>query len=128
MIPKEYRYLETHEWAGREEGTDIITMGITDFAVEQLGDIVYLELPKVGDKAEKGSSLGMVESVKATSDFYAPVSGEVTEVNNTLADNLDIFKSDAYGAAWMVKIKAANPEEFDSLMDAAAYEEQLKGQ
>lgn len=127
MFPKECRYLETHEWA-RLGGDSIVTMGITDFAVEQLGDIVYIELPKTGDKATKGSALGMVESVKATSDFYAPVSGEVAEVNESLADNLEIFKTDAYGAAWLVKIKADNPAELDSLLNAKAYEKQLKEQ
>ena len=127
MIPKELKYLETHEWA-RKEADDTITMGITDFAVEQLGDIVYLELPKPGDKAQKGTSIGMIESVKAASDFYAPVTGQVIEINEAIVENLEIFKTDAYGDAWLVKIKPDDPSEFEPLMDAAVYEEQLKGQ
>jgi glycine cleavage system H protein len=125
MFPKECKYAETHEWARPEK--DIVTVGISSFAVEQLGDIVYLELPKVGAKVQKGSSLGMVESVKATSDLYTPVSGEVTEVNNDISNNLEAFKSDPYGAAWLVKIKASDKKELDSLMDAETYEKQVEG-
>ena len=125
MFPKECRYAETHEWARLEK--DIVTVGITAFAVEQLGDIVYLELPKTGTKVQKGSSLGMVESVKATSDLYAPVSGEVAEVNSDISNNLEAFKSDPYGKAWLLKIKASDKKELDSLMDAETYEKQLEG-
>ena len=125
MFPKECRYAETHEWARPEK--DFVTVGITGFAVEQLGDIVYLELPKVGAKVQKGSSLGMVESVKATSDLYAPVSGEVAEVNSDISNNLEIFKNDPYGAAWLIKVKASDKKELDSLMDAETYEKQLEG-
>ena len=125
MVPKECRYAETHEWARPEK--DIVAVGITGFAVEQLGDIVYLELPKVGAKVQKGSSLGMVESVKATSDLYAPVSGEVVEVNSDISNNLEVFKNDPYGAAWLIKVKASDKRELDSLMDAETYEKQLEG-
>jgi len=125
MVPKECRYAETHEWARLEK--DIVTVGITGFAVEQLGDIVYLELPKVGAKVQKGSSFGMVESVKATSDLYAPVSGEVAEANSDISSSLEIFKSDPYGKAWLIKIKATDKKEMDSLMDAETYEKQLEG-
>ena len=127
MFPKEYRYAETHEWAKLEQGKNIATVGITDFAVEQLGDIVYLELPKVGDKVEKGKPFGMVESVKATSDLYAPVSGQVAEVNSGISDSLETFKSDPYGQAWLIKIKTAGTQDFESLMDAETYEKQLEG-
>ncbi len=127
MFPKECRYAETHEWARPEKEPNIVTVGITGFAVEQLGDIVYLELPKVGTKVQKGSSLGMVESVKATSDLYAPVSGEVAEVNSDISNNLETFKNDPYGKAWLLKIKASDKKELDSLMDAEAYEKQLEG-
>lgn len=125
MFPKECRYAETHEWARAEN--DIVTVGITGFAVEQLGDIVYLELPKAGAKVQKSSSFGMVESVKATSDLYAPVSGEVTEVNGDISNNLEAFKTDPYGKAWLIKIKASDKKELDSLMDAETYEKQLEG-
>ncbi len=127
MIPKEFRYAETHEWARPEKNANIITVGITGFAIEQLGDIVYLELPKVGAKVQKGSSFGMVESVKATSDLYAPVSGEVAEVNSDIANNLEAFKTDPYDQAWLIKIKITDKKEFDSLMDAETYEKQLEG-
>ena len=125
MFPKECRYAETHEWARLEK--DIVTIGITGFAVEQLGDIVYLELPKVGDKIQKGSSFGMVESVKATSDMYAPLGGEVAEVNSEISGNLEAFKTDPYGQAWLIKIKPTDKKELDSLMDAETYEKQLQG-
>ncbi len=125
MVPKECRYAETHEWARLE--TDTVTVGITGFAVEQLGDIVYLELPKVGAKVQKGESFGMVESVKATSDLYAPVSGEVVEVNTEISNSLEAFKSDPYGQAWLIKIKASDKRELDNLLDAEAYEKQLEG-
>lgn len=125
MFPKECRYAETHEWARLEK--DIVTIGITGFAVEQLGDIVYLEMPKVGDKIQKGSSFGMVESVKATSDLYAPVGGEVAEVNSEISANLEAFKTDPYGQAWLIKIKPSDKKELDSLMDAETYEKQLQG-
>ena len=125
MVPKELRYAETHEWAKLENGN--VTVGISAFAIEQLGDIVYIEMPKVGTKVQKGSSFGMVESVKATSDLYAPVSGEVVEVNNDISGSLETFKTDAYGKAWLIKIKASDKKELDSLMDAETYEKQLQG-
>ena len=127
MVPKELRYLESHEWARREDGSNIVTVGITDFAVEQLGDIVYIELPIVGAKVQKEKELCTIESVKAASDLYSPVSGEVVEVNESLADDFDIFKTEAYGDGWIAKIKASDINEFESLMDAEAYENHLKG-
>jgi len=127
MFPKECRYAETHEWARPEKDLNIVTVGISSFAVEQLGDIVYLELPKVGTKVQKGMSFGMVESVKATSELYAPLSGEVAEVNSDISNNFEAFKSDPYGAAWLIKIKPSDKKELDGLMDAETYEKQLKG-
>ena len=127
MIPKELKYLETHEWARRQESSDIITVGLTDYAIEQLGDIVFIELPAVGDKVIKESELCTIESVKAASDLYTPLSGEIVEVNNSLSDNLQLFKADAYGQAWIVKIKADDISEFEKLMNAEDYERQLKG-
>lgn len=128
MIPKDLRYLETHEWARREGQTDIVTVGISDFAIEQLGDIVFLELPQIGAKVQKASTLGTIESVKAASELYAPISGEIVEVNDKLPDDFELFKNDNYSQAWLVKIKASDMTEFDSLMDAAAYERTLEGQ
>ena len=126
MVPKECRYAETHEWARLEK--DTVTVGITGFAVEQLGDIVYLELPKVGAKVQKGSSLGMVESVKATSDLYAPVSGEVAEVNSDISNNLETFKSDPYGKAWLIRVESSVAAEYESLLDSQAYEKGIQSE
>ncbi len=127
MVPKELRYLESHEWAGREEGSSIITVGLSDYAIEQLGDIVFLELPAVGDKVVKESEFCTIESVKTASDLYAPVSGEIAEVNEHLTENLELFKDEPYGQAWIAKIKADNIADFESLMTAEDYEKQLKG-
>ena len=128
MIPDELRYAESHEWASLDEDSKQVTVGITDFAIEQLGDIVYLELPKVGDEVKKGVPFGEIESIKAASDLYAPVSGKIVEVNESLPDNLESFKSDAYGPSWMIKIAADDPGEFERLMTAGDYENYLKAQ
>ena len=127
MIPKELKYAKTHEWAGQKDGLGIITVGLSDYAIEQLGDIVFLELPAVGDKVTKESEFCTIESVKAASDLYAPVSGEIAEVNESVAENLELFKDDPYGQAWIVKIKAEDMTELDSLMSAEDYEKQFKG-
>ena len=127
MVPKELRYLESHEWAKCQEGSDIITVGLADYAIEQLGDIVFLELPAVGDKVVKGSELCAIESVKAASDLYAPVSGEIAEVNEELTENLELFKTGAYEQAWIARIKADDMAEFESLLSAEDYEKQLEG-
>ena len=127
MVPKELRYLESHEWAKCQEGSDIITMGLADYAIEQLGDIVFLELPALGAKVVKGSELCAIESVKAASDLYAPVSGEIAEVNEELTENLELFKVGAYEQAWIVRIKADDMAEFESLLSAEDYEKQLEG-
>jgi len=118
-IPTDLRYTESHEWL-RIEG-DAGTMGITDFAQGELGDIVFVELPKVGAKVEKGKPLGTVEAVKAVSDLNAPASGEVTAINGDLEKAPDAVNKDCYGAGWMVKIKLSDPAEAGSLMDAAGY-------
>lgn len=114
------RYAKTHEWV-RVEG-DVATVGITDFAVKALTDLVYVDLPAVGKKVKVGDELGEVESVKAVSDIYAPVSGEVVAVNSTLPDDLDLLSKDAFGDGWMVKIKLSNPGDVNQLFDRAAYE------
>jgi glycine cleavage system H protein len=120
MYPENYRYTKEHEWVLVEGDTG--TVGITDHAQEELGDIVYVDLPKVGTHIEKGKSLGSVESVKAVSDVYCPVSGEVTEINATLADQPESLNTDPHGAAWLIKLKLSAPAEAESLMSATDYE------
>jgi glycine cleavage system H protein len=119
-VPKDLRYTESHEWARRE--TDgAVSVGITDHAQEQLGDIVFIEAPQAGRKVAAGESVGVVESVKAASDIYAPIAGEVVAVNAELAAAPEKVNEDAF-AAWMYRIKPANPADVDQLLDAAAYE------
>ena len=119
MYPSDYRYTKEHEWV-KVEG-EVGKVGITDYAQHELGDVVYVDLPKVGAKLKASEPLGTVESVKAVSDIYAPISGEVVEVNSTLADAPEQINKDPHGAAWLVKLKLANPAEVAALMDAAAY-------
>jgi glycine cleavage system H protein len=119
-LPQELRYTESHEWARREaDGT--VSVGITDHAQEQLGDIVFVEAPKVGRKVKAGEAVGVVESVKAASDIYAPVAGEVVGANAALATAPEAVNADAF-AAWMYRLKPDNPADVDRLLDAAAYE------
>jgi glycine cleavage system H protein len=119
--PDELRYTEEHEWVLVE--AEIVTIGISAFAQEQLGDIVFVELPEVGDDVEMGKSMGVVESVKAVSDVYSPVSGEVIEVNDDLPDEPDLLNNSPYEDGWMVKIKPNDLDELDELMDAQTYRE-----
>ena len=118
--PTNYRYTREHEWI--EASGTAATIGITDHAQEELGDIVYVDLPKVGTVIEQGKSLGSVESVKAVSDVYCPVSGEVTEINSTLTDKPESLNSDPHGAAWLVKLKLSDPAQAQALMSAADYQ------
>ena len=118
-IPKELRYSREHEWVAVEEGS--ATIGITDYAQEQLGDVVYVELPQVGAQVTKDEAFGVVESVKAVSDIYAPVSGTVTEINVPLPDSPETINEDPYGDAWMIRVELSDPEELDELMTAAQY-------
>jgi glycine cleavage system H protein len=118
--PTQYRYTKEHEWI--EAQGDTAKIGITDYAQHELGDVVFVELPPVGAKLEKGKSLGSVESVKAVSDIYAPASGEVVEANAELQNKPEAINTDPHGAGWLVKVKLANPADISSLMDAAAYE------
>ncbi len=120
MYPTEYRYTKEHEWIDAKG--DVGTIGITDYAQHELGDVVFVEMPEVGKKIEAGKSLGTVESVKAVSEIYAPVSGEVTEVNTTLADSPELLNSDPQGKAWLIKVKISNPDQLSGLMDAVAYQ------
>lgn len=120
-FPEEFKYTEDHEWVLVED--DIITVGITDFAQDQLGDVVFVELPEVGDTLEAGKTLGVVESVKAVSDVYTPASGEVVEVNEALPDEPEALNNSPYEDGWMIKLKLADPADLDGLMDVAAYQE-----
>ena len=120
MYPENYRYTKEHEWV-KLEG-DLATIGITDHAQKELGDIVYVDLPKPGAKIEQGKSLGSVESVKAVSDIYSPVSGEVAEVNGILATAPEKLNADPHGEAWLVKIKVSTPAEVEQLLTAADYQ------
>jgi glycine cleavage system H protein len=118
-IPDDLRYTDTHEWV--KVGKETITVGITDFAQRQLSDITYVELPETARHFPAGGELAVVESIKAAADICAPISGTITEVNSSLADNPGILNTDPYGAGWLVKIKPDNPEDADKLMPAADY-------
>jgi glycine cleavage system H protein len=121
MYPTNFRYTKEHEWVNASGGT--ATVGITDYAQHELGDVVFVELPKVGAQIKAGQSLGTIESVKAVSEIYAPVSGEVIEVNPALANAPEKMNEDPHGAAWLIKVKLANSAELAALLDAAAYEQ-----
>jgi glycine cleavage system H protein len=120
MYPSDYRYTKEHEWIHVEGGTG--TIGITSYAQHELGDVVFVELPKVGAALTAGASFGTVESVKAVSDIYAPVSGQVAEVNATLTDAPEKINSDPHGDGWLIKVKLTSSAELSKLMDGAAYE------
>jgi glycine cleavage system H protein len=124
-FPEDVRYTDDHEWA-KLDG-DIATIGISDYAQDQLGDIVFVELPETGSSFDKGEEFGTVESVKAVSELYMPLGGEVVEINPDLEDAPEQVNSDPYGGGWMLKVKMADPAEFDALMDKDAYLESLKG-
>tara|TARA_R110001583_G_scaffold25644_1_gene92727 strand:- start:481 stop:873 length:393 start_codon:yes stop_codon:yes gene_type:complete len=121
-IPAELKYVPSHEWI-RDEGNGVVTIGITDHAQELLGDVVFVELPDVGDSFAAGDDMGVVESVKAASDIYAPVSLEVIEVNAELEDSPELANSDPYGDGWFFKVKITDSGELDGLMDADGYSE-----
>ena len=119
-IPKELKYTEEHEWA-KMDGTTV-TIGITDYAQGELGDVVYVELPAPGDTFSRNDVFGSIEAVKAASDLYCPVSGEVIEVNEELGENPETINKDPYGSGWMIKLKIENPEELEQLLDADGYQ------
>ena len=124
--PTNYRYTKEHEWIDAQG--DIAKIGITDYAQHELGDVVFVELPAAGKKVEAGKTFGSVESVKAVSDIYAPVSGEVVEANGELQNKPETINNDPHGAGWLIKIKLANPADVNALMDAAAYEKFISEQ
>lgn len=118
--PTQFRYTKEHEWV--ETKGDVAIIGITDYAQHELGDVVFVELPKVGASVTAGKSFGTVESVKAVSEIFAPAAGVVLEANPELEATPEKINTDPHGAAWLIKIKLANPKDLDGLMDAAAYE------
>jgi len=120
MYPNDYRYTKDHEWI-KLDG-QVGTVGITDYAQAELGDVVFVELPKAGTQVKAGQSFGTVESVKAVSEIFSPVGGEVVETNAALADSPEKINQDPHGAAWLVKIRLADPKEISGLMDAASYQ------
>ncbi len=121
QYPDDRKYTETHEWA-KQHG-DLVRVGITSFAAEQLGDIIYLDLPEVGTGVEQSAAFGEIESVKAVSELISPISGEVREVNEELSDDLDAVADDPWDAAWMIAVAPEDLGEMDALMDAEAYAE-----
>ncbi len=125
-VPEELHYSKDHEWVS--VSGDTATIGITDYAQDSLGDVVYVELPKPGDEFATNESFGSVESVKAVSEVFTPVSGEVTEINESLADEPETVNSDPYGKGWMIRVKMANPGQVDSLLTAAEYEDFTKAE
>jgi glycine cleavage system H protein len=124
QYPNDLLYSEDHEWA-RPEG-DLVTVGISQFAVDKLGDVTQVDLPREGEVLKLNDAFGSVESVKAVSDLLAPVSGKVVKVNTTLQDSPEYVNEDPYDGGWMIQLEASNPEEIKQLMDAAAYETFLK--
>ena len=123
-LPEDLKYTREHEWLSIED--EVATVGITDHAQEQLGEVVFVELPAAGDKVEKGEPFGVVESTKAVSDIYAPISGEVAEVNDDLPDSPELVNEDAYGDGWMVKIAIGDESELEDLMTADEYREYVE--
>ena len=123
IIPDDLRYSEEHEWA-RLAG-EIVTIGITDYAQSELGDVVYVDLPAEGDHFNQNDAFGSIEAVKAASDLYCPITGEVVEVNQDIVDNPETINKDPYGEGWMIKIKADSMDELSNLMDAEAYKNHI---
>lgn len=124
MTPEDSRYAKSHEYI-HVEG-NIGTIGITDYAQKELGDVVFVELPQVGSQLEMGDELGSIESVKAVSELFSPVTGEVVEINEALADKPDLVNSDPYGDGWMIRVKLSTPDEVEELMTADDYEDYVK--
>jgi glycine cleavage system H protein len=124
--PRDYKYTKEHEWASVDG--DVVTIGVTNYAATQLGDMVYVDMPSVGDTISQGDSIGALESVKAAADFYSPLGGEVVERNEKLLDEPGTINADPFGEGWFVKVKATDPSELDVLMSADEYDEFEKSQ
>ncbi len=122
-FPKDLKYTKDHEWIRVDGGTGVV--GITEYAQGERGDVVFVELPAVGAKLQQGKQFGTIEAVKTVSDLFAPVSGEVVEINETLKDSPEVVNKDPYSGGWMVKVKISNVAELDGLLDAAKYEEMV---
>ena len=122
-VPDDCRYLETHEWAREQDGT--VRVGITDFAQDELGDVVFVELPDEGDELAADTAFGVVESIKAVSDLYSPVSGTVTAVNEALFDRPELVNEDPFGEGWMLEVELAAESELDDLLVPDAYRDQI---
>lgn len=127
-IPSELRYTATHEWARLDEEEDLVVIGISDYAQKLLGDIVFVELPEVEINLREGEECGVVESVKAASEIYSPITGEVIEVNNMLTEQPGLINSDPYGGGWIVKIKPHNIDDWEELMDAQEYADKIEAE
>ncbi|MDN5862318.1 MAG: glycine cleavage system protein GcvH [Salinisphaera sp.] len=123
-IPAELKFAKTHEWVDVKDGATVV-VGISDYAQDALGDLVFVELPEVGDTLAAGDNVAVVESVKAASDIYAPLTGEITAVNEQLADAPELINEDCYGEGWLFKIEPSDDAEFDDLLDAEGYEQHL---
>ncbi|GAA4857647.1 glycine cleavage system protein GcvH [Actinomycetospora straminea] len=128
MVPEGLRYTAEHEWITATEGdSSVVRVGITDYAQDQLGDVVFVQLPSVGTSVSSGESVAEVESTKSVSEIYAPLDGEVTAVNDTLADTPELINSDPYGSGWMMELRVPDPRALDELLDAAAYQDLVEG-
>ena len=126
MFPTELKYMESHEWA-RNEG-DVITVGVSDYAQQEIQDVVYVELPEIGQELEQKKEFGVIESVKAAFDIYAPASGEVVEINEELEDSPECINEDPYGAGWIIKIHLSDPSELDNLLSVDEYQAKLEAE
>ncbi len=126
MYPEELKYMESHEWA-KSEG-DVVTVGVSDFAQQEIQDVVYVELPEIGQNLEQKKEFAVIESVKAAFDIYAPASGEVVEINEELEDSPECINEDPYGAGWIIKIHLSNPSELDNLMSVDEYRAKLEAE
>ena len=123
--PDDRRYMESHEWAHQQETDDVVRVGITDFAQDELGDVVFVELPEEGDDVTQEEAFGVIESIKAVSDLYAPVSGEVVAVNDDLFDAPELVNDDPFGDGWMLEIEPTDESELEELLTAEEYEDQI---
>ena len=126
MFPTELKYMESHEWA-RNEG-DVITVGVSDYAQQEIQDVVYVELPEIGQELEQKKEFGVIESVKAAFDIYAPASGEVVEINEELEDSPECINEDPYGAGWIIKIHLSDSSELDNLLSVDEYQAKLEAE
>lgn len=125
MYPSEYRYTEEHEWV-QDRGDGTCVLGITEFAQEELGEVVYVELPEAGTRFDAGDEIGSVESVKAVAEIYTPLSGEVVEANEAVGEDPELLNEDPHGKGWLIRLRYDSADELAALMDAAAYEVYLK--